>query len=174
MFAKSLFFLALFCVSFAGNFTIAQDSYLLNGKPIQLMSAAFHYFRVHPDRWEDTFKKLANAGMNTVETYIAWNMHEPERGQFNFEGANDLDRYLTLAEKYGFLVIVRPGPYICAEWEFGGLPYWLLKEDGIKIRTKDPKYMEPVTQWMNTLLPVLSPHMIMNGGSIIMVQIENE
>ena len=174
MFAKSLFFLALFCVSFAGNFTIAQDSYLLNGKPIQLMSAAFHYFRVHPDRWEDTFKKLANAGMNTVETYIAWNMHEPERGQFNFEGANDLDPNLTLAEKYGILVIVRPGPYICAEWEFGGLPYWLLKEDGIKIRTKDPKYMEPVTQWMNTLLPVLSPHMIMNGGSIIMVQIENE
>ena len=174
MVSKVLLFLAILSVSLAGNFTISGDSYMLNGKPIQLMSAAFHYFRVHPARWEDTFKKIANAGMNAVETYVAWNMHEPERGVFNFEGANDLDRYLSLAEKYGLLVIIRPGPYICAEWEFGGLPYWLLKEDGIKIRTKDPKYMEPVKEWFDALLPVLAPHMITNGGSIIMTQIENE
>ena len=124
-----LLLLTLFTSVLAGNFTIGKDTYLLNNQPIQLISAAFHYFRVHPDRWEDIFKKLANAGMNTVETYVAWNMHEPEQGQFQFEGANDLNRWLTLAEKYNFLVIVRPGPYICAEWEFGGLPYWLLKED---------------------------------------------
>ena len=169
-----LLFLTLLASVLAGNFTIGKDSYLLNNQPIQLISAAFHYFRVHPDRWEDTFKKLANAGMNTVETYIAWNMHEPEQGEFQFDGANDINRYLTLAEKYNFLVIVRPGPYICAEWEFGGLPYWLLKEDDIKIRTSDPKYMEPVTAWYNKLLPILAPHMITNGGGIIMVQIENE
>lgn len=169
-----LLLLTLFTSVLAGNFTIGKDTYLLNNQPIQLISAAFHYFRVHPDRWEDTFKKLANAGMNTVETYVAWNMHEPEQGQFQFEGANDLNRWLTLAEKYNFLVIVRPGPYICAEWEFGGLPYWLLKEDDIKIRTNDPKYMKPVAAWYSVLLPVLAPHMITNGGGIIMVQIENE
>lgn len=169
-----LLFVSLFAATLAGNFTIGQDTYLLNGEPIQLFSAAFHYFRVHPDRWEDTFKKLANAGINTVETYIAWNMHEPEQGDYRFDGANDLDNYLRLAEKYGFLVIVRPGPYICAEWEFGGLPYWLLKEDDIQIRTKDRKYMDPVAKWFSVLFPVLAPHMVTNGGSIIMVQIENE
>lgn len=174
MFARLLVFSVLCSVSLAGNFTIGQNTYLLNGEPIQLISAAFHYFRVHPARWEDTFKKLANAGVNTVETYIAWNMHEPERGAFNFEGANDLDRFFTLAEKYNLLAIVRPGPYICAEWEFGGLPYWLLKEDGIQIRTKDPKYLEPALNWFDVLLPILQPHLITNGGSIIMTQIENE
>ena len=117
------FFLVICSVSFAGTFTISGDTYMLNGKPIELVSAAFHYFRVHPDRWEDTFKKLANVGVNTVETYVAWNMHEPEQAHFNFEKGNDLDRYLSLAEKYNLLVIIRPGPYICAEWEFGGLPY---------------------------------------------------
>ena len=94
-----LLLLTLFTSVLAGNFTIGKDTYLLNNQPIQLISAAFHYFRVHPDRWEDTFKKLANAGMNTVETYVAWNMHEPEQGEFQFEGANDLNRWLTLAEK---------------------------------------------------------------------------
>lgn len=168
------FFLVICSVSFAGTFTISGDTYMLNGKPIELVSAAFHYFRVHPDRWEDTFKKLANVGVNTVETYVAWNIHEPEQAHFNFEKGNDLDRYLSLAEKYNLLVIIRPGPYICAEWEFGGLPYWLLKEDDIKLRTHDPKYLKPVMNWFDVLLPVLKPHMITNGGSIIMVQIENE
>ena len=174
MLSKTLLVLALLSVSFAGNFTIGQNTYLLNGEPIQLMSAAFHYFRVHPDYWEDTFKKIANAGLNTVETYIAWNMHEPRRGEYNFEGAQDLDRFMTLAKKYNLLVIVRPGPYICAEWEFGGLPYWLLKEDGIKIRTKDPKYLQPALEWFDHLFPVLAPHLISRGGNIIMTQIENE
>lgn len=174
MFSNLLLVLAILSVSYAGNFTIGHDTYLLNGEPVQLMSAAFHYFRVHPDYWEDTFKKIANAGLNTVETYIAWNMHEPERGIYNFEGAQDLDRYLSLAEKYNLLVIVRPGPYICAEWEFGGLPYWLLKEDDIQIRTKDPKYLTPALEWFDQLFPVLAPHLITNGGNIIMTQIENE
>ena len=174
MLSKNLLVLALLSVSFAGNFPIGQNTYLLNGEPIQLMSAAFHYFRVHPDYWEDTFKKIANAGLNTVETYIAWNMHEPRRGEYNFEGAQDLDRFMTLAKKYNLLVIVRPGPYICAEWEFGGLPYWLLKEDGIKIRTKDPKYLQPALEWFDHLFPVLAPHLISRGGNIIMTQIENE
>ena len=171
---KSIVLLAICSVAFAGNFTISGNDYMLNGKPIQLMSAAFHYFRVHPDRWEDTFKKIANAGLNTVETYIAWNMHEPERGKYDFKGANDLPRYFALAQKYNLLAIVRPGPYICAEWEFGGLPYWLLKEDGIKIRSNDPKYLEPALKWMGVLLDVLKPHLITNGGNIIMTQIENE
>ena len=144
MLSKTLLVLALLSVSFAGDFTIGQNTYLLNGEHIQLMSAAFHYFRVHPDYWEDTFKKIANAGLNTVETYIAWNIHEPRPGEYHFEGGKDIERYLNLAQKYNLLVIIRPGPYICTEWDFGGLPYWLLKEDGIELRTKDPKYLQHV------------------------------
>lgn len=174
MLSRILLLLAVLSVSYAGNFTIGHDSYMLNGEPIQLMSAAFHYFRVHPDYWEDTFKKIANAGLNTVETYVAWNMHEPRKGEYHFDGAQDIDRYLTLAEKYNLLVIIRPGPYICAEWDFGGLPYWLLKEDGIKIRTMDPKYLTPALEYFDHLLPILARHLITNGGNIIMTQIENE
>lgn len=166
--------LVLVSVSYAGNFTIVGDSYYLNGKPHQIHSAEFQYYRVHPSRWEDTFKKIANAGLNGVQTYIAWNIHEPRKGEFHFDGFGDIDRYFSLAQKYNLTVTLRPGPFICDEWEFGGLPYWLLKEDGIQIRTTDPRYFNHVRDWFNVLFPILKPHMIQNGGNIIMTQIENE
>ena len=171
---KSIVILTLLSVSMAGNFTIVGDSYYLNGEPIQLISAEFQYYRTHPSRWEDTFKKIANAGMNAIQTYIAWNLHEPRKGEYRFDGIRDIERFFDLAKKYNLLVTLRPGPFICDEWDFGALPYWLLKEDGILIRSSDPRYMNHVRDWFNVLFPILSPHFIMNGGNIIMTQIENE
>lgn len=108
-----------------GKFEIKEEFYL-NGEPIKIISGAIHYFRVVPEYWRDRLEKLRLMGCNTVETYVAWNMHEPTEGIFNFEGGLDLRKFIQTAHEVGLYVILRPAPYICAEWEFGGLPYWLL------------------------------------------------
>ena len=109
------------------TFEIKED-FLLNGQPIKIISGAIHYFRMTPSQWEDSLYNLKALGANTVETYIPWNIHEPEEGVYDFEGMKNIEAFVRLAEKLNLLVILRPSAYICAEWEFGGLPAWLLKE----------------------------------------------
>ena len=157
-----------------GEFTYNKDSFLLNGKPYTIISGAIHYFRVHPDYWFDRLAKLKACGFNTVETYVCWNLHERREGEFNFSGNLDIVKFIELAKEIGLNVIVRPGPYICAEWDFGGLPSWLLSYDNITLRCNDPLYLQKVAPYYKELFSRLRPHLITNGGNIIMVQLENE
>ncbi|MBS4219561.1 beta-galactosidase [Bacillus sp. FJAT-49711] len=154
--------------------TFNEKSFLLDGKEILLLSGAMHYFRTVPEYWEDRLTKLKECGLNTVETYVAWNIHEPEEGQFVFEGIADIERFVRTAEKVGLHVIVRPGPYICAEWEFGGFPYWLMTVPNIKLRCFNSPYLEKVDAYFDELFKRLNPLLGSNGGPIIALQIENE
>ncbi|MGN0457803.1 MAG: beta-galactosidase family protein [Eubacterium sp.] len=150
-----------------------RDFYL-NGKKINIYSGTMHYFRIPCEYWEDRLQKLKAAGLNTVETYVAWNMHEPEEERYDFEGQNDVVKFIKTAEKVGLYVILRPGPYICAEWEFGGFPAWLLKYDDIRVRCYSEPYISFVKRYFDVLLPKLAPLQITHGGPVLMMQFENE
>lgn len=154
------------------RFTITDDFYLDN-QPFKILSGAIHYFRVHPDDWYHSLYNLKALGFNTVETYVPWNLHEPQKGQFTSEGILDLERFLTLAQELGLYAIVRPSPYICSEWEFGGLPAWLLEEN-VRVRSSDANYLKFVDEYYAYLLPKLVKHQLSHGGNILMFQIENE
>ncbi len=156
------------------NLTYNDKDFLMDGTPFKIISGAMHYFRIHPDLWEDRLLKLKACGFNTVETYVCWNLHERREGEFDFSGILDIERFISIAEKIGLWVIVRPGPYICAEWEFGGLPSWLLKYPNITLRCNDPLYLEKVTPYYRELFSRIRPHLSTNGGGIIMMQVENE
>lgn len=158
-----------------------QTYFTLNERNITLYSGAMHYFRVPKAYWRDRLRKMRAAGLNTVETYIPWNLHEPEPGKFDFgEGGSDMTEFLDLkhffqlAKEEDLLAIARPGPYICSEWEFGGFPSWLLREGDLEVRTSQPKYMEYVKRYFNVLLPILAMLQFTKGGPIIMFQVENE
>lgn len=154
--------------------TVKGKDFLLDGKKFNIYSGAMHYFRVLPYYWEDRLTKLKAAGLNTVETYVAWNVHEPKEGEFCFDGRYDLVKFVEIAKKVGLYVIIRPGPYICAEHDFGGFPAWLLKYDEIRLRCYDEKYLSFAQRYFKELLPRLVPLQISNGGNIIAMQIENE
>lgn len=154
--------------------TMNKKQYLLDGEPFRILSGAIHYFRVVPEYWEDRLLKLKACGFNTVETYIAWNVHEPGEGQYNFEGLGDVVKFIELAGQLGLHVIVRPSPYICAEWEFGGLPAWLLKDSDMQLRCMDDAYLAKVDRYYDQLIPKLVPLLSTNGGPILAVQVENE
>ncbi len=154
------------------SFEIKED-FLLDGQPFKILSGAIHYFRVHPDNWERSLYNLKALGFNTVETYVPWNLHEKEEGTYDFSSSLDLDRFLSLAKKTGLYAIVRPSPYICAEWEFGGLPAWLLTKN-CRIRSADPSFMQYVENYYHILLPKIVPHLITHDGNVLMVQVENE
>ena len=156
-----------------GLFEIKDDFYL-NGEKFQVISGSIHYFRVVPEYWRDRLLKLKAMGCNTVETYIPWNFHEPNRGEFNFEGDHDVCQFVRIAQELGLWVIIRPAPYICAEWEFGGFPAWLLAQDGMRFRCNYEPYMKEFLAYFDELLPRLAPLQITNGGPIIMMQVENE
>lgn len=155
------------------SFEIHRD-FFLDGKPIKIISGAIHYFRVVPEYWEDRLLKLKAMGCNTVETYVPWNLHEAKKGSFCFDGILDLVGFLGLAQKLGLWAVVRPTPYICGEWEFGGLPAWLLKEDGMRLRCSYKPFLQHVEDYYKVLLPKLSPLQAENGGPILMMQVENE
>lgn len=155
-------------------FEIGKQHFYLDGKKIHIYSGAMHYFRIPCDYWEDRLLKLKAAGFNTVETYIAWNVHEPKEGEFCFEGQGDVVQFLKTAQKVGLYAIVRPGPYICAEWDFGGFPSWLLKYENIRLRCLSQPYMTFVERYFQVLLPRLAALQNTRGGPILMMQIENE
>ena len=157
-----------------GTFETGNGTFLLNGKPFVVKAAEIHYPRIPKPYWEHRIKMCKALGMNTVCIYIFWNIHEQREGEFNFTDNNDVAEFCRLAQKNGMYVIVRPGPYVCAEWEMGGLPWWLLKKKDIKLRERDPYFMERVKIFEEKVGEQLAPLTIQNGGPIIMVQVENE
>jgi beta-galactosidase len=148
--------------------------FLRGGREHRIISAAIHYFRVHPELWRDRLERLRAMGCNTVECYIAWNFHQPTSGPARFDGWRDVAGFVALAGELGFDVIARPGPYICAEWDFGGLPAWLLADETVRLRTADPAYLAAVDQWFDQLIPVLADLQATRGGPVVAVQVENE
>jgi beta-galactosidase len=155
-------------------FEISGKEFLYDGKPIRILSGAIHYFRVVPEYWRDMLLKLKACGFNTVETYVPWNVHEPRPDEFNFEGMADIVKFIEIAHELGLMVIVRPGPYICSEWEFGGLPSWLLADSNMRLRCYHKPYLKRVDKYFDALLPRLKPLLCTNGGPIIAMQVENE
>lgn len=151
-----------------------KEQFYLNGKPFQIISGAVHYFRIVPEYWRDRLEKLVNMGCNTVETYIPWNFHEPEKGKFLWEGMHNLCGFIETAAELGLYIILRPSPYICAEWEFGGLPAWLLQDKSMRLRCSYPPYLEAIREYYSVLIPKLAPYQIDRGGAVIFMQIENE
>ncbi len=156
-----------------GSFEIREDFYL-NGEKFKIIAGGMHYFRVVPEYWRDRLEKIKALGCNTVETYVAWNMHEAKKGEFSFSGICDIKRFIETAQELGLYVIVRPSPYICAEWEFGGLPAWLMAEDGMRLRSSYKPFLDAVDHYYKELFKILTPLQITKGGPIIMFQIENE
>ncbi|MCM1525603.1 MAG: beta-galactosidase [Ruminococcus sp.] len=151
-----------------------KEQFCLDGKPFRIISGAIHYFRTVPEYWRDRMEKLVNMGCNTVETYIPWNFHEPNKGEFLWDGMRDICGFIETAEELGLYMIVRPSPYICAEWEFGGLPSWLLRDRNMRLRCSYKPYLDAVEAYYSELMPNLVPHQSDRGGNIILIQIENE
>lgn len=155
------------------KFEIKNDFYLDDEK-IKIISGGMNYFRIMPEYWQDRLEKLKALGCNTVETYIPWNLHEKQKGHFDFSGMLDIAQYVKMAQDLGLMVILRPSPYICGEWEFGGFPYWLLKEDGMKLRCMYEPYIQHIREYYKVLFEVIAPLQITRGGPVIFMQIENE
>ena len=158
----------------AGTFGVGNKTFLLNGKPFVIKAAELHYPRIPRPYWDHRIKMCKALGMNTICLYVFWNIHEQQEGVYDFTGNNDVAEFCRLAQKNGMYVIVRPGPYVCAEWEMGGLPWWLLKQKDIRLREQHPYFMERVRLFEKKVGEQLAPLTIQNGGPIIMVQVENE
>ncbi|MBO4207001.1 glycoside hydrolase family 35 protein, partial [Micromonospora echinofusca] len=156
------------------TFDIGETDFLLDGRPFRVLSGAIHYFRVHPQLWRDRIRKARQMGLNTVETYIAWNAHSPQRGVFHTDGGLDLGRFLDTVAEEGMYAFVRPGPYICAEWDNGGLPAWLFRDAATGIRRHEPQYLDAIAEYYGQLGPILAPRQVDSGGPVILVQVENE
>ncbi|MDP5227082.1 MULTISPECIES: beta-galactosidase family protein [Arthrobacter] len=155
--------------------SISDARLLRRGREHRILAGAIHYFRVHPDLWEDRLTRLKAMGANTVDTYVAWNFHQERREDpADFSGWRDLGRFIDLAGELGLDVIVRPGPYICAEWDNGGFPSWLTGQADVMLRSTDPRFREPVAGWLDVLVPVIASRQACNGGPVVAVQVENE
>ena len=150
------------------------DHFELDGKPFQSISGAIHYPRVPRAYWRDRLRKARAMGLNTVETYVFWNLHEPTPGTFDFSGQNDIAEFVREAQQEGLFVILRPGPYVCAEWEFGGYPAWLLRDPNMEVRSANPAFIAAVSRWLHRLGQELAPLQSQLGGPIFAVQVENE
>jgi beta-galactosidase len=154
--------------------TIGNGQFVVNGKPVQIICGEMHYSRIPPEYWRHRLQMARAMGLNTVGTYVFWNMHEPEPGRFDFSGAQDVAAFVRLAQEEGLFVILRPGPYACAEWDFGGFPAWLAADTSIVLRSRDERFMQPVRRFLARLGRELVALQNDRGGPIIMVQIENE
>jgi beta-galactosidase len=157
-----------------GSFAVHEGQFLLNGKPFRIISGEMHYLRIPRAYWRDRFRMAKAMGLNTITTYVFWNAHEPRPGVYDFSGDHDVAEFIREAQQEGLYVILRPGPYACAEWEFGGFPAWLLKDHSVVVRSRDPKFIEPVARWIKRLGQELAPLQMGNGGPIVLVQVENE
>ena len=158
----------------AHSFTVSGKQFLFDGKPYQIISGEMHYPRVPRAYWRDRFRMARAMGLNTITTYVFWNLHEPRPGVYDFSGQNDIAEYVREAQQEGLNVILRPGPYVCAEWELGGYPSWLLKDHSLVLRSQEPKYTAAVERWFARLAKEITPLLLANGGPIIAVQVENE
>lgn len=177
--------LALFCGLFAAGvmgepitgkhtFAIGDEAFLLDGKPFVIRCGEMHFARIPRELWRHRIQMVRACGFNAVCAYMFWNNHEPVRGRYEFTGEKDVAAFCRIAQEEGMWVVLRPGPYTCAEWEFGGLPWWLLKEDGIKLRSRDERYLKPACDYLKKVAAYLAPNQITQGGNILMVQVENE
>ncbi len=158
----------------AKGFWVGKNTFLLNGKPFTVKAAELHYPRIPRPYWENRIRQCKALGMNTICLYVFWNIHEPVSGTFDFSGQNDLREFVKLCERNGMKVILRPGPYVCAEWEMGGLPWWLLKEKDIRLRENDPRFLKSVDRFQQEVAKQVGDLTVDKGGPIIMVQVENE
>ncbi len=156
------------------RFGVEGDHFALDGKPFQIISGEMHYERIPPEYWRDRLKKARAMGLNTMSTYVFWNVHEPSPGKYDFSGQSDVAGFIRMAQEEGLYVILRPGPYACAEWDLGGLPAWLLADPSIVLRSGDEKFMVPAERWLKRLGQELAPLQITRGGPIVAVQVENE
>ena len=167
-----------FFVAFAQTpghtFGFKDGSFVLDGKPIVLVSGEMHFARIPREYWRDRLQMAKAMGLNTIATYVFWNYHEPEKGTFNFSGNADCAAFVRIAHEEGLWIIIRPSPYACAEWEFGGYPWWLINEKDMKVRSRDPRFLELSGRYFKELARQLVPLQITRGGNIIMVQLENE
>lgn len=176
-----LFIVVSFAAAIAGGQTptphrmaIEGDHFALDGKPLQIISGELHYERIPREYWRDRLKKARAMGLNTISTYVFWNIHEPKPGVYDFADSRDVAAFVRMAQEEGLYVILRPGPYACAEWDLGGLPAWLLADPSIVLRSADEKFLAPAERWLQRLGRELSPLQITRGGPIIAVQVENE
>ena len=158
----------------AHTFGWKDEHFLLDGQPFLIRSGEMHYPRVPRPYWRDRMRKMRALGLNTLCTYVFWGLHEPHPGQFDFSGNLDLAEYLRTAESEGLRVLLRPGPYICSEWDFGGLPAWLLADPAMEVRSKDPKFLEAAGRYLERVGREVRRLQITHGGPILMVQVENE
>jgi beta-galactosidase len=157
-----------------GKLEILKDGLKLDGKDFYLASGDMHYFRIMPGGWKRRLELMKDFGLTAVQTYIPWNMHEPEKGKFKFEGILNLRAFIEMVDDTGLKVMLRPSPYICSEWDMGGLPSWLLKSGNICLRSTDPEFMDHVKSYTERLCKEFVPYLSTNGGPVIAVAIENE
>lgn len=156
------------------SFELGSDAFLLDGKPFQMISGEMHYTRIPSEYWHDRMKMAKAMGLNTIGTYVFWNAHEPLSGKYDFSGNNNIAGFIKAAQEEGLWVVLRPSPYVCAEWEFGGYPWWLLKDSTVKVRSNDKRFVKAYTKYINELSKHLVPLLVTHGGNILMVQLENE
>jgi beta-galactosidase len=156
------------------TFTLGREQFLLDGQPIQLISGELHYPRIPREAWRARLKMAKVMGLNTIGTYVFWNAHEPQPGQYDFTGNNDVAAFVKMAQEEGLWVILRPSPYVCAEWEFGGYPYWLQTVPGLQVRSQEPQYIAAYGRYLQAVGKQLAPLQVNHGGPILLVQVENE
>src|SRR6516225_7900248 len=156
------------------SFAVQGEQFLLDGKPFIVRTGELHFQRVPREQWRQRLRMAKAMGLNAIGTYLFWNLLEPAPGKFDFSGNNDLAEFVLEAQAEGLWVLLRPGPYVCAEWEFGGFPSWLLKTPDIKVRTTDPRFIEPLRDYLKQVGEQVAKLQIAHGGPILMTQVENE
>ena len=157
------------------SFRLGDNQFWLDDKPFQIISGEIHPSRIPAEYWKQRIQMIKAMGCNTVACYIMWNYHESEPGVFDFQTGNkDLEKFIRTVQEEDMFLLFRPGPYVCGEWDFGGLPAYLLSTPDLKIRCMDPRYTAAVERYATAIAPIIKKYEVTNGGPIIMVQVENE